>query len=174
MALRVGSAVVKIIATSPDMIDVAEDRERFQAMLQKPASASRPTELRPTSRSADVARRIGYPVLVRPSTCWAGRAMEICDDEDVAGPLHERGGRGLARPPRPDRQVPRRPPSKSTSTRFPTAKRRLSAADGAHRRGRRPFGRLGLLAPPYSLPSEVVDEIKQATYALARELASAV
>ena len=70
---------VPIIGTTPDMIDCAEDRERFQQLLHRAgAASSRPTAPRamPTRRSR-CAQEIGYPVVVRPSYVLGGRAMEI-------------------------------------------------------------------------------------------------
>ena len=78
LALELERAGVPILGTSPDAIDRAEDRERFDELLQKlgmrrPASG--------VARSADdaeaVATRIGFPVLVRPSYVLGGRAMQI-------------------------------------------------------------------------------------------------
>ncbi|PWT93825.1 MAG: carbamoyl phosphate synthase large subunit, partial [Blastocatellia bacterium] len=84
LAMRLQKAGVKVIGTSPDSIDLAEDRKRFGALLQElgipqPAHgmASSPEEAR------DVAGRIGYPVLVRPSYVLGGRAMAIVYDEDA-------------------------------------------------------------------------------------------
>jgi carbamoyl-phosphate synthase large subunit len=69
---------VPIIGTSPDSIDVAEDRERFQKLLNKLKLRQPPNR---TARSAQkalaVAEEIGYPLVVRPSYVLGGRAMEI-------------------------------------------------------------------------------------------------
>lgn len=69
---------VPIIGTSPDMIDCAEDRERFQAMLQG-LSLKQPSNF--TARTPEAAMaaadKIGYPLVVRPSYVLGGRAMEI-------------------------------------------------------------------------------------------------
>jgi len=72
-----------ILGTSPDAIDLAEDRERFQALLRE-IGLRQPDNA--TARSPEEAlagaRRIGFPVLLRPSYVLGGRAMEIVHDED--------------------------------------------------------------------------------------------
>lgn len=69
---------VPIIGTSPDMIDCAEDRERFQAMLQNLGLRQPPNFTARTSEAAlAAADDIGYPLVVRPSYVLGGRAMEI-------------------------------------------------------------------------------------------------
>ncbi len=73
---------VNIIGTSPDSIDRAEDRERFQELintlnLKQPANGTAISE----SGALDIARNIGYPLVVRPSYVLGGRAMEIVYDE---------------------------------------------------------------------------------------------
>jgi len=72
-----------IIGTSPDAIDRAEDRERFAAMLGK-LNLRQPKNgiARSTEEAIVIAKKIGYPVLVRPSYVLGGRAMEIVYDED--------------------------------------------------------------------------------------------
>jgi carbamoyl-phosphate synthase large subunit len=82
LALPLQRAGVPILGTSPDAIDLAEDRKRFSALLSKlgipqPESGTA-TSLREAKR---VAARIGYPVLVRPSYVLGGRAMAIVYDE---------------------------------------------------------------------------------------------
>jgi carbamoyl-phosphate synthase large subunit len=82
LAADLEAAGVPIFGTSPDAIDLAEDRERFQMLLQdlkllQPANG--------TARSGDeaisIATEIGYPVVIRPSYVLGGRAMEIVYDE---------------------------------------------------------------------------------------------
>ena len=72
-----------IIGTSPESIDVAEDRERFQKLVQalglrQPANATARTE----SQALALAREVGFPLVVRPSYVIGGRAMEIVFNED--------------------------------------------------------------------------------------------
>jgi len=82
LAVPLANAGVKVLGTSPDSIDMAEDRERFAALL------SRLNLLQPDNGNArsfteaeQVAASIGYPVLIRPSYVLGGRAMRVVFDE---------------------------------------------------------------------------------------------
>jgi carbamoyl-phosphate synthase large subunit len=83
LARALEAAGVPIIGTSPDSIDLAEDRERFQKMIEKIGLKQPPNR---TARNADealaLAREIGYPLVVRPSYVLGGRAMEVVHDDD--------------------------------------------------------------------------------------------
>ncbi len=73
---------VPIIGTSPDMIDAAEDRERFQKLLQELGLKQPPNRTARTPEDALVlAAEIGYPLVVRPSYVLGGRAMEIVHEQ---------------------------------------------------------------------------------------------
>jgi carbamoyl-phosphate synthase large subunit len=77
------AAGAPIIGTSPDSIDIAEDRERFQALVRKlglkqPANATARTE----EQAVTLAREVGFPLVVRPSYVLGGRAMEIVFNEE--------------------------------------------------------------------------------------------
>jgi carbamoyl-phosphate synthase large subunit len=76
------AAGVRILGTSPDAIDMAEDRRRFDAIARE-LGIHQPPNGTATSldEAAEVAGRIGYPVLVRPSYVLGGRAMQIVYDE---------------------------------------------------------------------------------------------
>ena len=82
LALGLEAAGVPIIGTSPDMIDAAEDRERFQKLLhelglRQPPNATARTE----SEALEKAAALGYPLVVRPSYVLGGRAMEIVHEQ---------------------------------------------------------------------------------------------
>jgi carbamoyl-phosphate synthase large subunit len=82
LALGLEAAGVPIIGTSPDMIDAAEDRERFQQLLQtlglrQPPNATARTE----PEALEKAAALGYPLVVRPSYVLGGRAMEIVHEQ---------------------------------------------------------------------------------------------
>ena len=81
LAERLEAAGVPILGTSPDAIDLAEDRERFQKLLAKlglrqPANGIAYS----ADEAAAVAEKVGYPVVIRPSYVLGGRAMEIVRD----------------------------------------------------------------------------------------------
>jgi carbamoyl-phosphate synthase large subunit len=81
LAQALGEAGVPILGTSPDAIDLAEDRERFQALLTKLDLKQPPNGIAHSHEEAHaVAERIGYPVVVRPSYVLGGRAMQIVRD----------------------------------------------------------------------------------------------
>jgi len=83
LAKALGAAGVPIIGTSPDSIDVAEDRERFQKLVDRLELKQPPNR---TARTEDdavrLAAEIGFPLVVRPSYVLGGRAMEIVYSED--------------------------------------------------------------------------------------------
>ena len=82
LALALEANGVPIIGTSPESIDIAEDRERFQKLLhdlglRQPANRTARTE----ARALELASEIGYPLVVRPSYVLGGRAMEIVHEQ---------------------------------------------------------------------------------------------
>ena len=82
LAQTLEDAGIPILGTSPDAIDLAEDRERFAALVNK-LGLKQPANgiARSRDEAVAVANRIGYPVLMRPSYVLGGRAMEIVDSE---------------------------------------------------------------------------------------------
>ena len=107
-------AGIPILGTSPDSIDLAEDRDRFNALCTRLGIPQPPggTATDP-SRAISIANEVGYPVLVRPSYVLGGRAMQIVYDDDeltaamgelgVAGTLGREGGLSADRPALIDR-----------------------------------------------------------------------
>ncbi|WP_420418603.1 carbamoyl-phosphate synthase large subunit [Pacificispira sp.] len=76
------AAGIPILGTSPDAIDLAEDRERFQKLLQGLNLLQPPNGIATSEEQAvSIANRIGFPVVIRPSYVLGGRAMEIVHDE---------------------------------------------------------------------------------------------
>ncbi|HKY82094.1 MAG TPA: carbamoyl-phosphate synthase large subunit [Sphingobium sp.] len=82
LAQALEDAGIPILGTSPDAIDLAEDRERFAALIDK-LKLKQPANgiARSREEAIAVANRIGYPVLMRPSYVLGGRAMEIVDGQ---------------------------------------------------------------------------------------------
>ncbi len=82
LALDLEANGVPIIGTTPDMIDAAEDRERFQQMLNKFGLLQPPNRTaRNEQQALQLAQEIGYPLVVRPSYVLGGRAMEIVHEQ---------------------------------------------------------------------------------------------
>ena len=78
LAVGLEAAGVKVMGTSPDAIDAAEDRSRFTTLLSELGIAQAPGGMASSlAQAQQVVERIGYPVLVRPSYVLGGRAMEI-------------------------------------------------------------------------------------------------
>ena len=84
LARALEAAQIPILGTSPDAIDLAEDRQRFQKLLQR-LDLKQPENGTATSEdeALAVARSIGYPVVIRPSYVLGGRAMEIVHEEEA-------------------------------------------------------------------------------------------
>ena len=82
LASALEAADIPILGTSPDAIDLAEDRQRFQALLKDLGLRQPPNGTASSEEEAvAIAARIGYPVVLRPSYVLGGRAMEIVHDE---------------------------------------------------------------------------------------------
>jgi carbamoyl-phosphate synthase large subunit len=83
LARALEAAKVPIIGTSPDSIDLAEDRERFQKLVDQIGLRQPPNRTARTEAAAvEMAKEVGYPLVVRPSYVLGGRAMEIVYSED--------------------------------------------------------------------------------------------
>src|SRR5438445_407354 len=91
LALDLERAGVPIVGTTPDSIDIAEDRERFQKLLHELGLKQPPNRTARTEEQAlQLAQEIGYPLVVRPSYVLGGRAMEIVHgDKDLERYMRE-------------------------------------------------------------------------------------
>jgi carbamoyl-phosphate synthase large subunit len=84
IAAELAEAGVKILGTTVETIDLAEDRDRFRQMMQKLGIPQPESGMASTLDEAlAIARRIGYPLIVRPSFVLGGRAMEIVHDDSM-------------------------------------------------------------------------------------------
>jgi carbamoyl-phosphate synthase large subunit len=84
IANELEEAGVKILGTSPDMIDLAEDRDRFRKVMKKLGIPEPESGMASTLEEAiEIANSIGYPLMVRPSYVLGGRAMKIVMDEEM-------------------------------------------------------------------------------------------
>jgi carbamoyl-phosphate synthase large subunit len=171
LARGLEAAGVKIIGTSPDMIDAAEDCERFQAILEKLGLHQPPNGIAVDVEGARlIADRIGYPVLVRPSYVLGGRAMVICyDEQSLMRYMDEAVEASPDHPVLIDKfledaiEVDVDAISDGETTLVGGVMEHIEEA-GVH------SGDSACVLPPYSLSAEVVEEIKRAAYALAKEL----
>ncbi|MCA9090672.1 MAG: carbamoyl-phosphate synthase large subunit, partial [Planctomycetaceae bacterium] len=171
LARGLESAGVPIIGTSPEMIDAAEDREKFTAILNKIGLRQPPNGIAVDAEGARAqAAKIGYPVLVRPSYVLGGRAMEIChEEEQLVRYMTEAVDASPDHPVLIDKfledaiEVDVDAISDGETTLVGGVMEHIEEA-GVH------SGDSACALPPYSLPQSVIEEIKQATYALAREL----
>jgi carbamoyl-phosphate synthase large subunit len=161
-----------IIGTSVDSIDIAEDRDRFQALvarlgLKQPDNG---TAL-DAQQAVLAARRIGYPVLVRPSYVLGGRGMEIVYDEPTLVRYMQRATetRPLTKPILIDKfleaaiEVDVDCLADGEQALIGGVMQHIEEA-GIH------SGDSACVIPPFSLPPTVIEEIKRQTRALAREL----
>ncbi len=171
LARRLSDAGVPIIGTSVDAIEMAEDREKFQQLLHKLNLRQPPNGI---ARTMDEARReaekIGYPLLVRPSFVLGGRAMEICyDTAQMERFVAEAFVAAEGQPVLIDRflegatEVDVDCISDGVDVIVPGIMEHIEEA-GVH------SGDSACAIPPYSLPGPVIEEIRAATDALAREL----
>ena len=173
--LNISGALAKaglgILGTSPDSIDIAEDRKRFQHMLKK-LKLIQPENGTATSihEAKEVAAKISYPVVVRPSFVLGGRAMEIVYDERA---LEDYMAKAVeASPERPiliDKfledaiEVDVDAIADGTTCVIGGIMEHIEEA-GIH------SGDSAMVLPPHTLAKEIIETIKKNTYAMAKEL----
>ncbi|MFZ9238221.1 MAG: carbamoyl-phosphate synthase large subunit [Burkholderiaceae bacterium] len=171
LALDLEANGVPIIGTSPDMIDAAEDRERFQKLLHELGLRQPPNR---TARNEDealaLAQEIGYPLVVRPSYVLGGRAMEIVHEQrDLERYMREAVKVSNDSPVLLDRflndaiEVDVDCLSDGERTFIGGVMEHIEQA-GVH------SGDSACSLPPYSLSSETIDELKRQTALMARGL----
>ncbi len=171
LARRLADAGVPIIGTSVDAIEAAEDREKFQRLLNKLALRQPPNGIARTMEEARrEAAKIGYPLLVRPSFVLGGRAMEICyDAEQLERFVAQAFIVAEGQPVLIDSflegatEVDVDCVSDGKDVVVAGIMQHIEEA-GIH------SGDSACAIPPYSLPAPVIEEIRAATVALAREL----
>ena len=172
LAVPLLRAGVPILGTSPDAIDRAEDRERFQALLRKLSLLQPANGIATTLEEARaIAHRIGYPIVIRPSYVLGGRAMMIVyDDEEMADYFAQHVGREkLEHPVLIDKflenaiEVDVDALADGEDVYVAGVMEHIEEA-GIH------SGDSSCVLPPYSLPKETVAEIERQTVALAKEL----
>ena len=172
LAVPLLRAGVPILGTSPDAIDRAEDRERFQALLHKLSLLQPPNGTAMTLEEAqEIARRIGYPVMARPSYVLGGRAMLVVyDDNEMAAYFAANVGKEkLEHPILIDKflenaiEVDVDALADGEDVYVAGVMEHIEEA-GIH------SGDSSCVLPPYSLSQALVEEIERQTVALAREL----
>jgi carbamoyl-phosphate synthase large subunit len=171
LARELEAAGIPILGTSPDAIDLAEDRERF-AKLVNDLKLKQPDNgiARSRDEAIAVANRIGYPVLIRPSYVLGGRAMEIVDgpaqlDAYIATAVQVSGDSPVLidRYLRDAIEVDVDALADGDQVVVTGVMQHIEEA-GVH------SGDSACSLPPYSLPADIVAEIERQTEALARAL----
>jgi carbamoyl-phosphate synthase large subunit len=171
LAVPLERAGAKIIGTSPENIDRAEDRKRFKALLKKSDL------IQPFNGTADsieeakeVANEIGYPVIVRPSYVLGGRAMEIVYDEPSLESFAHRAVEASSEHPilidkflEDALEIDVDAVADGESCIIAGIMEHIEQA-GIH------SGDSACVLPPYSLSDELIEQLKQNTYALGKEL----
>jgi carbamoyl-phosphate synthase large subunit len=171
LALELEANGVPIIGTSPDMIDAAEDRERFQKMLHELGLRQPPNRTaRAEEEALALAQEIGYPLVVRPSYVLGGRAMEIVHEQrDLERYMREAVKVSHDSPVLLDRflndaiEVDVDCLSDGTRTFIGGVMEHIEQA-GVH------SGDSACSLPPYSLKQATIDELKRQTSLMAKGL----
>jgi len=171
LALSLKKEGVNIIGTSPEDIDKAEDRKKFTQLIKKLGLLQAPYGTgRSVSEAREIASKIGYPVLVRPSYVLGGRAMEIVYDEESL--MHYMRSAVKVSPLHPiliDKfiegaiEVDIDAVSDGQTCVIGGIMEHIEEA-GIH------SGDSSCSLPPYSLSEKIIERLREQTYALAKEL----
>ncbi len=171
LANELAAAGVRILGTSPDMIDLAEDRDRFRRMMEKMGIPMPESGMASNLEEAlEVARRIGYPLMVRPSYVLGGRGMEVVyDDEMLQRYVAAAVGIAPERPILIDRFLENAIEAEAdaladgTDAYVPAVMEHIELA-GIH------SGDSACVIPPVTLPARHIQTIEDYTLRLGREL----
>ncbi|MEA3328799.1 MAG: carbamoyl-phosphate synthase large subunit [Candidatus Omnitrophota bacterium] len=164
-------AGVKILGTSPDSIDKAEDRKRFKRLIKK-LKLIQPDNDTVTSfdQAERIARKIGYPIMLRPSYVLGGRAMEIVyDDGELANFMQKAVQASPEKPILIDKfledavEVDVDAVADGDRCVIAGIMEHIEEA-GVH------SGDSAMVLPPHTLSDAIIEKIKKNTYALAKEL----
>ncbi len=172
LALDLEANGVPIIGTSPDMIDAAEDRERFSALLRdlglkQPPNATARTE----AEALEKATSLGYPLVVRPSYVLGGRAMEIVHEQrDLERYMREAVKVSHDSPVLLDRFLNDAIECDVDCLRDPEGKTFIGGVMEHIEQAGVHSGDSACSLPPYSLSKETVDEMKRQSAAMAGAL----
>ncbi|MBK6649202.1 MAG: carbamoyl-phosphate synthase large subunit [Betaproteobacteria bacterium] len=172
LALGLEAEGVPIIGTSPDMIDAAEDRERFSALLRElnlkqPPNATARTE----PEALEKAATLGYPLVVRPSYVLGGRAMEIVHEQrDLERYMREAVKVSNDSPVLLDRFLNDAIECDVDCLRDPEGKTFIGGVMEHIEQAGVHSGDSACSLPPYSLSKETVDELKRQSAAMAGAL----
>uniref|UniRef100_UPI0026174872 carbamoyl-phosphate synthase large subunit n=1 Tax=Limnohabitans sp. Rim8 TaxID=1100718 RepID=UPI0026174872 len=172
LALDLEAAGVPIIGTSPDMIDAAEDRERFQKLLQELGLRQPPNATARTEPEAlEKAAALGYPLVVRPSYVLGGRAMEIVHEQrDLERYMREAVKVSHDSPVLLDRFLNDAIECDVDCLRDPEGKTFIGGVMEHIEQAGVHSGDSACSLPPYSLSAATVDELKRQSAAMAGAL----
>ncbi|WP_429912709.1 carbamoyl-phosphate synthase large subunit [Glycocaulis sp.] len=171
LASALEKAGIPILGTSPDAIDLAEDRERFKALLDKLGLRQPPNAIvRSEEEALESAKTLGFPLVLRPSFVLGGRAMEIVRDQEsleryIRAAVHVSGDSPLLL----DRyltdasEVDVDAVCDGEEVRIAGVMEHIEEA-GVH------SGDSACSIPPHSLPAETIAELRAETVALARAI----
>jgi carbamoyl-phosphate synthase large subunit len=168
---ELAQAGVKILGTSPDTIDLAEDRDRFRKMMDKLKIPMAKSGMASNIEQAlKIAKKIGYPLMVRPSFVLGGRGMEVVHDEEML--RHYVAAAVEVTPERPilidkflDNALETEADALSdgTDTFIPAIMEHIEQA-GIH------SGDSACVIPPVSIPKKHLDTISEYTKTIAKKL----